>query len=95
MGAYSPITIPNEAQLTSSGIDVNSTSTVTTGFYIGGSQKVLIMATLASGSFASAVLTLQCSVDGSTWISTLSTRTGAGFVGNIDIYIPCSMLQTL
>jgi hypothetical protein len=61
----------------STGVDMNSTSSVTPSVYTGDAEAIAIQAVNESGTTTTCVATLQGSVDGTTWVATATTVTGA------------------
>lgn len=67
------------------GINANSTITVTTGLDIKENQYISWQVIANTGANTTHVITLQCSLDNSTWQNTASTVTGVGIEDNIQV----------
>ena len=84
MGSYNPTSGEHFSELIQAGIDANATTTTTT-LHVDDNNKVAFHVVAATGSHATHVITLQCSLDDSNWFDTSSTITGVGVVTNVDV----------
>jgi len=71
--------------LEETGKDSNSTSTTTLALDISTCKYVSWNVQAATGTHGTHIITLQCSVDSSSWANTSSTLTGLGTQDNIQI----------
>lgn len=84
--SYSPAGYhPAFVEHAQTGLDSNNTATVSTSLDITGADFVVWNVQAATGTHGTHVITLQCSVDDSSWESTLSTLTGVGTKDNVQI----------
>ena len=82
--SYSPTSGEHFSELKVTGVDANATTT-TVSLHVDDNKKVAFHVVAATGSHATHVITLQCSLDDSNWFDTSSTITGLGVVNNVDI----------
>lgn len=77
----------NFSCLEETNLDSNNIDTVTNSLDIRGNQYISfdIKASGDSQSNSNHIITLQCSLDGSTWYNTNTTITGTGLVSNIQM----------
>ena len=73
------------SELTESNFNTNNTSTVSASLDIKDNKWVAWGAKQTSGGHSTHIITLQQSLDNSTWVNTASTLTGTGIVNNIQI----------
>lgn len=83
--SYSPVGNSLFTDLSETGLNADSTATVSSSLDIGGAKTVFFSVAANTGTHASHIVTLQCSADGSSWSDTSSTLTGVGAVDNISI----------
>lgn len=69
--------------IAATGLDANDTATVSDALDISENNFVAYSVQTASGTHASHIVTLQCSLDGTTWHDSTSTLTRTGFVDNV------------
>lgn len=82
--AYTPTSGEHFSELKETGVDANATST-TASLHVEDNKKVAFHVVAATGTHATHIITLQCSLDNSNWFDTASTITGLGVVNNVDI----------
>jgi len=70
---------------TQTGLDANSTSTVSSSLDIAENNWVCYTILANTGTHATHVITLQCSPDDTNWYNTASTITGVGIIDNVQI----------
>ncbi len=73
------------SELSESSFNTNNTATVSASLDIKDNKWVAWGAKQVSGGHSTHIITLQQSLDDSTWISTTSTLTGTGIVDNVQI----------
>jgi len=66
-------------------LDANNSGTSTTSFDIRDNDKVCFSLVGSTATLGTAVVTLECSLDETTWFATANTITGDGVKDNIDI----------
>ena len=81
---YTPTSSEHFSELKQTGLDANATTTSTT-LDVQDNANVAFSIVGASGTHATHVVTLQCSLDDSAWQDTSSTVTGVGVVDNVSI----------
>ncbi len=82
--SYTPRSSEHFSELIQAGLDANA-ATTSTSLDIQDDAKVAFSVVAATGTHATHVVTLQCSLDDSAWQDTSSTVTGVGVVDNISI----------
>lgn len=82
--SYVPTSGEHFSELKQTGIDVNA-ATTTTSLHVDDNKKVAFHVVAATGTHATHVITLQCSLDDINWFDTPTTITGLGVKNNIDI----------
>lgn len=91
MSARQMCSIPNIKMVTkftdqtTTGIDANDTDSVTVGLDIKSNDFVSFQIIANTGGNTTHILTLQCSLNNSTWQNTSSTITGVGLLDNIQV----------
>ena len=85
---YAPLSSGDFEEQADTGLNLNSDGATTSSFNIHGHKHVAWSGVLASGTWATAVVTLQCSLDGTVWNNTASTLTAVGVNDNIQITTP-------
>jgi hypothetical protein len=73
------------ACISDTGLDANDTSTVSTVLDVLENRYISFDVQDNSGTHSNHVITLQISFDNSTWYNTSSTKTGTGFVENVQV----------
>ena len=81
---YNPRSGEPFSEVADTAVDANAAST-TTVLHIEDNNKIAYHVVAASGTHATHVITLQCSLDNSNWFDSASTITGLGVVNNVDI----------
>lgn len=82
--SYVPTSSEHFSELKVSGVDVDATTT-TASLDISDNANVAYSVVAATGTHATHVITLQCSLDDSNWNDTSSTITGVGVVDNVAV----------
>lgn len=82
---YSPISNVMFNEHIETGLDADSTSTVSASLNVAENSYVAWTVVANTGTHGTHVITLQCSLDDTNWASTASTLTGLGTVDNIQI----------
>lgn len=76
---YTPVRKKNAGEVAKdAALDANSTSSVGGKVYTGGASSVTLQVVAVSGTHGTHVIKLQGSVDGTTFVDTSTTLTGAG-----------------
>ncbi len=70
---------------TDTGVDANATST-TTPLDVSEGHDLVAEIRAASGTHATHVTTIQCSLDNSSWTDTAYTKTGTGVIDAMEIH---------
>lgn len=82
--AYSPTSSEHFSEVKQTGLDANATTT-STSLDVKDNENVAYSVVAATGTHATHVITLQCSLDDSAWQDTPSTITGVGVVDNVSV----------
>ena len=82
--SYAPTSSEHFSEIKQTGLDANATTT-STSLNVQDNANVVFSIVGASGTHATHVVTLQCSLDDSAWQDMSSTVTGVGVVDNVPV----------
>ena len=81
---YTPTSSEHFSELKQTGLDANATTT-STSLDVQDNENVAFSIVAATGTHATHVVTLQCSLDDSAWQDTTTTQAGVGVKDNVPI----------